>query len=169
MKKPFGRDEGCKRIGQLVASGRLAARKPSEPVSVPVVELSAEALDAIPDIAMPYVDEAHEACPPPRPRPGLQMAHAYNRDGLAACVSLNPGPTCNAGAFRQRFQSLLDLCAWFTFVPTLRFYRLSPAWALALPAIAFCYMLYTLDSAYQYARGRGGRWKGRVQANVAGS
>jgi len=75
MKKPFGRDEVCKRIGQLVASGRLAARKPSEPVSVPVVELSAEALDAIPDIAMPYVDEAHEACPPPRPRPGLQMAH----------------------------------------------------------------------------------------------
>src|SRR5690348_2466934 len=75
MKKPFGRDEVCKRIGQLVTSGRLATRKPSEPVSVTVVELSAEALDAIPDIAMPYVDEAHEACPPPRPRPGLQMAH----------------------------------------------------------------------------------------------
>jgi hypothetical protein len=50
---------------------------------------------------------------------GIQMAHAYSRDGLAACVSLNPGPTCNAGAFRQRFQSLLDLSAWFTFVPGL--------------------------------------------------
>ena len=28
-------------------------------------------------------------------------------------------------------------------------------------------MLFTLDSAYQYARGRGGSWKGRVQANVS--
>jgi hypothetical protein len=25
-------------------------------------------------------------------------------------------------------------------------------------------MLYTLDSAYQYAAGKGGSWKGRVQA-----
>ncbi|RAN82096.1 response regulator [Bacillus sp. SRB_336] len=75
MKKPFGRDEVCKRIGQLVQSGRLVARKPSEPVCVPVAELSAEALEAIPDIAMPYADEAREPTPPPRPRPGLQMAH----------------------------------------------------------------------------------------------
>lgn len=75
MKKPFGRDEVCKRIGQLVQSGRLIARKPSEVVSVPVPELSAEALDAIPDIAMPYADEAHVIAPSPRPRPGLQVAH----------------------------------------------------------------------------------------------
>ena len=35
---------------------------------------------------------------------------------------------------------------------------------LALPAIALCYMLFTLDSALQFARGKGGLWKGRVQA-----
>jgi hypothetical protein len=52
------------------------------------------------------------------------------------------------------------------FQPTLRFYRCSPLWGLALPAIALEYMLFTLDSAYQYVRGRGGSWKGRVQANV---
>ncbi len=51
----------------------------------------------------------------------------------------------------------------------LRFYRLSPLWGLALPAIAVVYMLYTLDSAYQYMPGQGGTWKGRVQANVSGS
>ena len=28
-------------------------------------------------------------------------------------------------------------------------------------------MLFTLDSAYQYVRGRGGAWKGRVQANLS--
>jgi len=27
-------------------------------------------------------------------------------------------------------------------------------------------MAFTLDSAYQHARGRGGMWKGRAQANL---
>lgn len=53
------------------------------------------------------------------------------------------------------------------FQPTLRFYRLSPLWGLALPAIALQYMLFTLDSAHQYVQGQGGSWKGRVQANVS--
>jgi hopene-associated glycosyltransferase HpnB len=53
------------------------------------------------------------------------------------------------------------------FQPTLRFYRLSPLWGIALPVIALLYMLYTLDSAFQYWAGRGGSWKGRIQANVS--
>jgi len=52
------------------------------------------------------------------------------------------------------------------FRPTLRFYRLSTWWAPALPAIAAMYMAFTLDSAYQHARGRGGMWKGRPQAKI---
>jgi len=60
----------------------------------------------------------------------------------------------------------LGLAAWIamalSFVPTLRFYRLSPLWGLALPGIAFLYLYYTLNSAYQYLRRRGGQWKGRV-------
>ena len=51
--------------------------------------------------------------------------------------------------------------------PTLRFYGLSMLWGLALPAIAAIYMAFTVDSAYQHARGRGGMWKGRSQANVS--
>jgi hopene-associated glycosyltransferase HpnB len=66
---------------------------------------------------------------------------------------------------------LIGIATWIlmalAFVPTLRFYRLSPAWAAALPAIAFAYLLFTLDSAWQYARGKGGMWKGRAQANGA--
>jgi hopene-associated glycosyltransferase HpnB len=66
----------------------------------------------------------------------------------------------------------LGIAAWammaVAFQPTLRFYRLSPLWGLGLPAIAFLYLLYTLDSAYQYVRGRGGSWKGRAQANLSG-
>jgi hopene-associated glycosyltransferase HpnB len=49
------------------------------------------------------------------------------------------------------------------FFPTLRFYRLSPLWAPLLPVIAAVYLGFTLDSAYQHARGRGGMWKGRAQ------
>jgi hopene-associated glycosyltransferase HpnB len=55
-----------------------------------------------------------------------------------------------------------------SFQPMLRFYRVSPLWGLALPAVALAYMVYTLDSAYRYVRGQGGRWKGRVQANASG-
>jgi hopene-associated glycosyltransferase HpnB len=62
----------------------------------------------------------------------------------------------------------MGLAAWvlmaIAFQPTLRFYRVSPLWGVALPAIAFCYTLFTLDSALQYGRGQGGLWKGRVQA-----
>jgi hopene-associated glycosyltransferase HpnB len=65
---------------------------------------------------------------------------------------------------------LLGIAAWLAmalaFQPTLRFYRVSPLWGLALPAIAATYMAFTLDSAYQHARGRGGMWKGRAQANL---
>ena len=55
------------------------------------------------------------------------------------------------------------------FQPTLRFYRISPLWGLLLPAIALAYMILTLDSAYQKVRGRGGLWKGRIQANATGA
>lgn len=55
------------------------------------------------------------------------------------------------------------------FQPTLRYYGQSPFWGLALPLIALAYMVFTLNSAYQYLRGRGGMWKGRAQANVSAS
>ena len=42
-------------------------------------------------------------------------------------------------------------------------------WGLFLPAIALVYLMYTMNSAYQYYMGRGGLWKGRVQANVSGA
>ena len=74
--------------------------------------------------------------------------------------------------FSHGFSQTLGLLAWaimaIAFQPVLRFYRLSPLWGPFLPAIALAYMAFTLDSAYQYARKRGGLWKGRIQANVNG-
>ena len=46
--------------------------------------------------------------------------------------------------------------------PMLRFYGISRWWGLAMPAIAGAYLAFTLDSALQHWRGRGGLWKGRV-------
>ncbi len=68
--------------------------------------------------------------------------------------------------FAAGLPQYLGLAAWLamalSFIPTLRFYRLSPFWSLALPAIALLYLYYTFNSAYQYLRRRGGQWKGRV-------
>jgi hopene-associated glycosyltransferase HpnB len=75
--------------------------------------------------------------------------------------------------FATGWAQILGILTWalmaLAFQPTLRFYRLSPLWGVALPAISFLFMLYTLDSAYQYAAGKGGAWKGRVQAKASGS
>jgi hopene-associated glycosyltransferase HpnB len=63
------------------------------------------------------------------------------------------------------------ILAWalmaLAFQPMLAFYRRSPLWGIALPAIAAFYAGCTLLSAWQHARGRGGMWKGRAQAAMA--
>jgi hopene-associated glycosyltransferase HpnB len=72
-----------------------------------------------------------------------------------------------AALFGQGATALCGALAWtimtVVFLPTLRFYRLTPLCAPLLPAIAFVYMTFTLDSAWQSWRGRGGLWKGRLQ------
>lgn len=49
------------------------------------------------------------------------------------------------------------------FAPMVRFYGLSPLWALTLPGSACFYMVATVHSAIKYWTGRGGEWKGRSQ------
>jgi len=74
--------------------------------------------------------------------------------------------------FADGVPRLLGAAAWLAMAasmqPTLRFYRVSPLWGFALPTVAFLYAVYTLDSAYQHARRRGGQWKGRVHVNAPG-
>ena len=72
--------------------------------------------------------------------------------------------------FGNGFAGTAGCLAWaamaIAFQPVLKFYNLPPFWGPLLPAIALAYMAFTLDSAYQNARGQGGLWKGRVQANA---
>lgn len=63
---------------------------------------------------------------------------------------------------------ILGLAAWIlmsvSFLPTVRFYRLSPLWAPLLPLTAVFYTYATWLSAARYWMGKGGSWKGRSQA-----
>lgn len=74
--------------------------------------------------------------------------------------------------FASGWAELLGGLGWammgLAFQPTLRFYGRSPLWGVVLPLIALAYVAFTIDSAYQHGRGRGGLWKGRAQAEAAG-
>jgi hypothetical protein len=62
--------------------------------------------------------------------------------------------------------AFLGLLAWVVmaaaYLPTLRYFGLSPLWAPALPLVALFYVGATVDSARRHLGGRGGEWKGRT-------
>lgn len=70
--------------------------------------------------------------------------------------------------FAAGWARVLGGAAWLVmallYQPMLRFYRLSPLWGLLLPVTGACYTVFTMNSAIQHWRGRGGMWKGRAQA-----
>lgn len=90
----------------------------------------------------------------------------YSPALLAACTAvmllafavppaaLAAGPARGAGAAAMAIMAL-------TYLPTLRLYRLSPAWALGLPAAGLCFLAMTWASALRYWAGERSRWKAR--------
>lgn len=71
------------------------------------------------------------------------------------------------GALARALGGAAWLLMALAYQPMLRFYRLSPARGLALPAIAAIYVALTIESAILHWRGRGGEWKGRVRPGAA--
>ncbi len=69
-----------------------------------------------------------------------------------------PDPTARAAAI------VAGVTAAVTYLPTLIYYRRSPAWALLLPIIGALYLAMTVDSAYRFSRGIRSEWRGRVYA-----
>jgi hopene-associated glycosyltransferase HpnB len=55
-----------------------------------------------------------------------------------------------------------------SYLPTLRFYRLSSGWALLLPVIATLYLAMTWTSATRFWQGKGSIWKGRSYGSRQG-
>jgi hopene-associated glycosyltransferase HpnB len=87
--------------------------------------------------------------------------------GLALVYGVPPA----LALFGSGWARIAGTAAWLlmaiAFQPMLRFYRRSPLWGIALPAIAAFYAGCTLLSAWQHGQGRGGMWKGRAQATGA--
>lgn len=88
---------------------------------------------------------------------------------LAACVALLavafwiPVVAIVAGDTSTRLLGAAAFVAMVvTYLPTLVFYRRSPAWALALPLTGTLYLLMTVSSAARHWRGLGAMWKGRA-------
>ncbi|SHJ59436.1 hopene-associated glycosyltransferase HpnB [Roseomonas rosea] len=75
--------------------------------------------------------------------------------------------------FGSGWAQAAGMAAWammaLAFQPMLRFYRVSPLWGVALPAIGAAYTWFTVQSALQVWRGKGGMWKGRAQAMAGGA
>jgi hopene-associated glycosyltransferase HpnB len=83
------------------------------------------------------------------------MALAFLAPPVAALAGSGYGRLSGVGAWL-----IMAVLFW----PTLRLYRRSPLWGLALPAVACAYLMFTINSALQTLRGKGGLWKGRFQA-----
>jgi hopene-associated glycosyltransferase HpnB len=70
--------------------------------------------------------------------------------------------------FARGGPQVAGVVAWAMMVlalaPTLRLYRRPLVGGLALPAVAAAFVGFAFDSALQYWQGRGGYWKGRIQA-----
>ena len=75
-----------------------------------------------------------------------------------------------AAVFGNGLARLCGIAAWAmmsaSFLPMPRFYRAGAATVLLLPLIAVLYGEFTLNSALQHWRGRGGAWKGRFQSGA---
>ena len=86
--------------------------------------------------------------------------------GMAITFIMPPLLTLSATGLPRFLGLVVWLAMALSLMPTLRFYRVSRLWSVALPVIASLYLYYTLGSAYQFVRGQGGQWKGRIHANA---
>jgi hypothetical protein len=84
----------------------------------------------------------------------LGLLVTYLMPPLLLLSDSRTGVACGAAAW-----AIMSVC----YAPMVRFYRLNPLWTLTLPAAAAFYAAATVNSAWQYQRGRGGQWKGRAQ------
>lgn len=111
-------------------------------------------------------------------RPYDSLDTIWNMVSRTAYTQLNYSPLLLVGAVLGMFivylfpvigiltGSLISLLTYLlmslSYFPIVQFYRCSFWYAFCLPAIAFLYLLMTIDSAIKHWRGQGGAWKGRT-------
>lgn len=86
--------------------------------------------------------------------------------GLALTFLVPPILALTTPFHREPYAAAAAAAAWWamshTYRPTSALYRQPSAMSLLLPVAAVFYLAMTISSALDYARGRGGAWKGRV-------
>lgn len=82
--------------------------------------------------------------------------------GLLLVFGAPPAALLVGAAAREPLPAALGAAAWAVmaaiYLPTVRLFRLSPAWALALPAAGLPYGGMTVDSAIRHAAGARRAW-----------
>ena len=89
--------------------------------------------------------------------------------GLCLTVLAAPALVLVSSGLPRLLAIVAYLLMAISFLPTLRLYRRTLVWSLALPLIAAVYGFFTLESALRHATGSGGMWKGRAQAAAGNS
>jgi hopene-associated glycosyltransferase HpnB len=84
--------------------------------------------------------------------------------GMAILYLAPPALALFAGGAARLAGAAAWLAMAVAFLPMLRFYGLGAWRGLLMPLIGALYTAFTLASAVDFWRGRGGMWKGRVQA-----
>ena len=93
--------------------------------------------------------------------PGLLLGTVL---GMVLTYLAPPLLTVFARGPAQAMGALAWLLMAISFQPMLGLYRRSRLWGFALPLIGALYSLFTVQSALDVWRGKGGMWKGRAQA-----
>jgi hopene-associated glycosyltransferase HpnB len=98
---------------------------------------------------------------------GLLLLYAAPPAGaIAALIAAALGPAAGATGVSTAVAGLAGLLGWalmtVSYLPMLRFYRLSPLRAPALPLVALLYAAMTADSARRHYSGRAVSWRGRA-------
>ena len=83
--------------------------------------------------------------------------------GLFFTYALPPLLVFKGSPVQRRLGGAAWLLMSAAYLPTVRFYKRSLLWSIALPPISLFYMGATFYSALRYWRRQGGAWKGRVQ------
>jgi hopene-associated glycosyltransferase HpnB len=104
---------------------------------------------------------------------GLLLLYAVPPVGVIAWLAASavPAATTATTATAVTLTGAAGLAGWAlmtaSYLPMLRFYRLSPLRAPALPIIALLYAVMTADSARRHYVGRAVSWRGRIAAPPA--
>jgi hopene-associated glycosyltransferase HpnB len=102
---------------------------------------------------------------------GLLLLYAVPPAGaITALIAAATGSAVGATGASTVVAGLAGLLGWalmtISYLPMLRFYRLSPLRAPALPLVALLYAAMTADSARRHYSGRAVSWRGRAAERV---